>query len=174
MSPQEVARINQVYRAYLNSLYEIDYHHECHDRLASRSQHIDFLIALGAASSGGTGLGILASPDFAWLCAILTTISTIGAVAKGIYDWSGRLKKSIEQVEFHTPVKHGLANLIEDIKASQAWSGDFEARYTKLRDELALVPVNSGNGLSVEIQRQIQNRIKDRLQYRNWWGWQEQ
>lgn len=175
MSPEEVTRVNQVYRAYLNAIYEIDYNHEKHARLAEKSKHIDFLIALGAASSGGSGLvGILSSIDgLAWLCGLLTTISTVGALAKGTYDWTGRLKASLDMIEFYTPLKHGLEGLREDIIAKGGWCDDFEQRYTDLRASLAQVPVSVGKGLAIEEQRKIQNRIKNRLNYKSWPAWQE-
>lgn len=173
MSPQAIARANQVYRAYLNTIFEIDHYHENHARLTARSKHIDFLIALGAAASGGSGLGILASADFAWLCGVLTTVSTVGAVAKGSYDWSGRLQKSVEMIEFYTPIKQAFANLTEDINVSQSWTDEFEARYTALRDKLVDAPVETTPQLSIDVRRDIQNRIKQSIDYKSWWAWQE-
>jgi len=99
--PKEyVTRVNQAYRAYLTTTYNIDYYHEKCVRLANQTKHLDFLIALGAAASGGSGLGILAATEFAWACGVLTTISTAGAIAKGNYDWSGCLRKCFEIIEF--------------------------------------------------------------------------
>ncbi len=43
--PKEyVTRVNQVYRAYLTTTYNIDYYHEKYVRLANQTKHLDFLM----------------------------------------------------------------------------------------------------------------------------------
>ena len=168
-----IVRINQVYRTYLNTVYDIDYTLERHNSLASRSKHIDFLIGIGAAASGGSGLSILASPDFAWLCIPLTTISTVGAIAKGSYDWPGRLQKYIETIQFIAPINHGLKLLTEDIQASKNWKNEFEVAFEKLRNDLAKKPIDMTKDLPLQVRRKIQDAIKHRLIYTTWWGWQD-
>ena len=167
-----VVRVNQVYRGYLNTIFAIDCYLERHGRLAATSKHLDFLIAAGTAASGGSGLGILVSPAFAWVCASLTAISTVGAIAKSSYDWAGCLRTYLERLQFLAPIRQRYRNLIEDIQASKSWNASFENRYTELRDALLTMSVDSCSALPIKTRRKIQNEIKAREAYKTWWNWQ--
>ena len=166
-----VVRINQVYRGYLNTIFAMDCYHERHVRLAERSKHLDFLIAAGTAMTGGSGLGILAAPEFAWACGSLTVISTLGGIVKSSYGWAGRLQIYHERLKILAPISLRYKSLIEDIQASESWNSGFESRYAKLRDDLKAMPVDAFKELPIKTKREIQNAIKDRESYKTWWNW---
>lgn len=167
-----VGQVNVVYRAYLDIEFKLDLYNEKYNQLLGRSKHMDLLIAVGAAASGGSGLGILASPEFVWLCGPLTTISTIGGIVKGNYDWASRIKHYNELVKSYAPVRLDYKHLVEDLNASQKWTNEFDARNQELRKLVRDLPVDSTRKLSVKARRRIQSEIKHRLQYQSWWNWQ--
>ena len=72
---------------------------------------------------------------FAWLCAIITTASLILSAARSIYDWSGKLRNSMEQIEAYSKLSARYLQLVEDIRYRRAWNDDFEKRFRQLREE---------------------------------------
>ena len=174
MSIQEIERVNQLYRFYLDIVWEVDYTYKKYFfSISKKSKHFDFLIAAGAAASGGSGLAIIKVTDIAWLCGFLTISSTIGGLIKASYDWAGRINHLIELIKFYTPLKNELKNLTDDVIAKQIWDSDFENRYEKLRSKLSSEPRNMSVDLSKKIRREIQNEIKQKYNYRNWWNWRD-
>ena len=88
--------VKSVYLGYLTAVFRRDYYKALRESVQKTCSHMDFAIGLGAAAGGGTGLGILADQRFAWLCAVITTVATVLAVAKTSYQWADRLQRSIE------------------------------------------------------------------------------
>lgn len=166
-----IARVNSAYRMYLTGHFEEAYYRKRYDHLITTSQHFDFVIALGAALSGGTGLGILADARFAWVCGVVTAASVLIAAFKGGYKWPEKLKVTLEILSTLSKLNAQASNLVDDIQHRKTWNDDFEARYKKLRDEYAAVPVYPFPHWSDEKLREIQNDIKNRKEYRKFWNW---
>lgn len=170
-SPTNYAeRVQQIHGSYLKSVYATDYFKEVHRQIMQFAKHFDFAIGLGAAVSGGSGLGILRDPRFAWVCAALTTMSVVLTIAKTSYDWPGKLKSSSDLVEKYGRLSGKYQILVEDMNYRKSFGDDFDSAYKKLRDEELGFSPSLYPSLSLEKQRQIQSAIKQRIDYRAWWG----
>ncbi len=164
------ARVDQIYGAYLTAVFRNDYYRRVHEVTRSYASHMDFAIGLGTAGSGGSGLGILASPNFAWLCAVLTTGSTVLAIAKATYNWPDCLQKAIELENYYNKIASEYKILVDDLQAYRAWRQEFETKHKDLREKSEKPPiVFTYRNLSTKRQREIQNSIKERIPYHSWW-----
>jgi hypothetical protein len=121
--------------------------------------------------SGGTGLGILGDAKFAWLCGTVTTVSVLLSIAKGVWDWPGKTKFALERVQFYDGVYSGYRYLVDDVNAAKQWNADFATRRNDLRKNSKPSTPDPYSKLGQNAQRSIQNRIKNRVQYANWWEW---
>lgn len=168
---QMSVRVNQVYRNYLNNLYWSDYYGVHHEAALKQARIFDFFIALGTLIAGGSGLGILADPAFAWLCGIVTTIALVLSGLKTAYNWSNRIKASSEKIGAYGGLSFEYSSLIEDINFRRSWTDEFEERFKRLRQQQAKVSKSFDfPHLDTGRQRQIQNQIKGRIQYSKWWS----
>jgi hypothetical protein len=131
---------------------------------------MDFAVGLGAATGGGTGLGILADPRFAWLCAGVTTASTVLAVAKPAYHWAERLQRSVELEKYFDSIVSDYKTLVEEIQESKGLGDALLLRHVELRKKSENPPTQyQFSDLSLDDQREIQKRIKGRVPYKSWW-----
>src|SRR5262245_35130657 len=117
--PATITVVNQTYRECLDVLFERDYYQTLYEKTIRRSRVFDYSIGLGSAMSGGTGLGILADPNFAWVCGPVTTISVLLSIAKGIWDWPGQTKFTLERVQFYETLYQGYKSLVDDLDAAR-------------------------------------------------------
>ena len=166
-----VVVVNQLYRERLGLLYERDYYLELYKRTIRYARVFDYSIGLGSAMSGGTGLGILADPKFAWICGIITTISILLSIAKGIWDWPGKTKFALDRIQFYDAAHSGYKSLTDDVNAAQQWNADFASRRNTLRQSSAPTTPDPYPQLSLKKKRSIQNAIKERVSYNTWWEW---
>ena len=162
-------RLRQIYIAYLDLTFHVDCYRELHSRTLKHTQFFDFAIGVGATTSGGSGLGILANPQFAWLCGALTSLSVILSVGKVAYDWPNRIKKSLELAEFYGVYAQHYRHLIDDINYRQNWNDQFNERHIKMRSEIAKAPTYPYRHLSEDEMRKIQKAIKKRINPKEWW-----
>lgn len=162
-------RVEQIYAAYLDALYAADYFSEVHRSTTAYGRLFDFAIGLGAAISGGSGLGILANPNFAWVCGTITTVSIILTAAKSAYDWPGKLKLAAQMTEKYGSLSGKYQMLIDDINYSEEFTDKFEQTFQKLRDEEASISSAPFPPLDQDKQRELQAAIKNRIHYQNWW-----
>lgn len=167
--PNPLVRVNQLYYTYLDTVYECDYYRVMHDSVVGRARHLDFLIGVGTAVSGGSGLGILANPMFAWLCASLTTLSVVLSAAKSAYDWPGRVKAALERHQTFGEISGRLKGIVEDVQYRRGYTPEVESAYLKIRDEIRAVPANPYKEMSEARRRKIQNAIKQRINHKDWW-----
>jgi hypothetical protein len=169
--PQVV--VNQMYRECLDLGYRRDYYQEVYSRTVKYAKMFDYSIGLGSAATGGTGLGILASSAFAWVCAIITTVSVFLSIAKGVWDWSGKLKFALDRTQFYEKIYDDYRALVDDVSAEGAWNAKFAERRVALRGSRIPSPPDPYPQLSLEVRRAIQNRLKAELQYHKWWMWHD-
>jgi len=162
-------RVEQLYRSYLKCVYSTDYFKAVHHATSRFGTLFDFAIGLGAAVSGGSGLGILADPRFAWACGIITTVSIILTVAKTTYDWPGKLKFASDMVEKFGRLSGKYEILIDEIRYRRVFNQQYDETYRKLRDEEVTFSPALFPPMSIEKQREIQNAIKQRIDYKSWW-----
>jgi hypothetical protein len=163
--------VTQAYRECLDALFNRDYYQELYNRTIRYARIFDYSIGLGSAMSGGTGLGILADPKFAWVCGIVTTVSVLLSIAKGIWDWPGKTKFTLERVQFYNGIYLGYRHLIDDINAAKQWNDDFAKRRNDLRQNSMPTTPDPFPQLSKNAQRSIQNSIKEQVNYTKWWEW---
>jgi hypothetical protein len=163
--------VNQTYRECLNAVYERDYYQALHSRTIQYARVYDYSIGLGSAVSGGSGLGILADPKFAWLCGIVTTVSVLLSIAKGVWDWPGKTKFALERVQFYDRLYSGYRRLVDDINAAKQWNADFAKRRNDLRDGSTPGTPDPYPQLRESVRRIIQDSIKKRMNYTSWWQW---
>jgi hypothetical protein len=170
-SPADIAVTNQMYRECLGALFERDYFHELYNRTIKYSRFFDYSIGLGSALSGGTGLGILANPSLAWLCGVVTTVSVLLSIAKGIWDWPGKTKFALDRVQFYEKLYFGYKTLVDDVNVAMAWNADFDKTRNALRANSVPTPPDPYPELAVATKRAIQDAIKNRTGYTKWWSW---
>lgn len=167
--PDIPSRIKQIHHAYLDVEFKVDYYIFIRDRTSRYAKHLDFAIGLGALASGGTGLGILGEPMFAWLCGILTTISVTVAVAKSNYDWNGRISKWTELLEHFRDIASQYKNLIDDLNYHHNLSPEYESLHLKLRAEFINAPKDPYPVLSKKLSEVIQQGVAERIDRKDWW-----
>ncbi|MBR0801895.1 hypothetical protein JQ615_41960 [Bradyrhizobium jicamae] len=163
--------INQTYRECLNALYERDYYQIAHSNTIQYARIFDYAIGLGSAVSGGSGLGILADPKFAWLCGTVTTVSVLLSVAKGVWDWPGKANFALQRVQFYQKLYSNYQRLVDDVNAAKKWTEEFAEKRNKLRDGATPEQPDPNPELNLATKRRIQNDIKSRLKYTSWWQW---
>lgn len=171
--PSTIAVVNQTYREFLDVLYNRDYYKALYNRTIRYSRIFDYAIGLGSAMSGGTGLGILADPSFAWICGPVTTISVLLSIAKGIWDWPGKTKFALERVQFYELACANYRSLVDDVNAAGQWNTDFANRRNEHRKNSSPATPDPYPQLSTNVQRSIQDAIKNRIKYKSWWEWKE-
>jgi hypothetical protein len=171
--PDDIVVINQTYREGLGARFDRDYYQTVYSSTIGYSRVFDYSIGLGSAVSGGSGLGILANPNFAWICGIVTTASVLLSVAKGVWDWPGKSKFALERVQFFDSVWSNYETLINDLNAEKAWNSDFAKRRNELRKNSKPSNADPYPLLSESARRSIQNRVKDQVAYKSWWNWRE-
>jgi|SRR3954451_18602163 hypothetical protein len=170
-SPGAVATVNQMYREYLNAQFQKGYYQELYGRTIKYSRVFDYSIGLGSAMSGGSGLGILASPNFAWICAGMTTVSVLLSIAKGVWDWPAKSKFGLDRVQFYDNLCAGYRSLVDDVNAQQDWTDEFARRRNGLRANSTPGAPDPYPQLSEKTKRSVQNGVKARIPYQSWWEW---
>lgn len=168
--PDGAERANQLYRAYLNCAFDEEYYRGRHKETLSYSNNFDMSIGLGAALSGGSGLGILADPAFAWVCGIITSGSVIASVAKASYKIDTRAQAAMDRVVFYGGLRAKLYDLIQDVQASCAWSPSFEGRFLDLREKISNFAPYPFSHWDADKLRGVQEIIKARTDYESWWN----
>lgn len=163
--------INQMYRECLAALFKRDYYQEMYNKTIRYAKVFDYSIGLGSAASGGTGLGILANPQFGWLCAAMTTVSVFLSIAKGVWDWSGKSKFALDRTYFYSKLYTGYSSLVDDVNANREWNKSFSDRRDALRTASHPDAPDPYPELDVQVRRQIQDGIKSKVDYRKWWMW---
>ncbi len=162
-------RVEQIHHAYLDIIFKLMHYEVQHAHTTKYSRHFDFAIGLGAAGSGGSGLGILADPLFAVPCAVITSVSVILAIAKNHYDWHGRVKTLLEMIQFYQPLATEYEYLVHDMNHARKWEQEFDKTHRRLRETLRHAPNNPYPHLKEDELRAIQNRVKHRIPYSKWW-----
>ena len=162
-------RINQLYRAYLLTSFEEEYYRERHSTSLETSNHFDLIVGLGAALSGGSGLGILANPAFAWVCGTLTSASVLAAVVKQSYRLDEKARASLERVALYGGARIEYLSLVQDVQAKKQWNEEFETRFSEMRSRFAKYSPFPYSHWDEERLRAIQNKIKNREDYEKWW-----
>jgi hypothetical protein len=162
-------RVRQFYANYLDSIYYIDYYREMNNKISEYTKHMDFLIALGGALSGGSGLGILASQWMAIPCGIVTGASIILSAAEKSYDWPGKSKKVFDYMQKYSVLYTEYRNLFEDVQASRLWNSEFERRFLASRERLDDIPLDEFPSLNLSIRERIQQEIEVRENPKSWW-----
>jgi hypothetical protein len=170
-SPADIAVVNQMYRECLTSLFERDYYQELYNQTIKYSRYFDYSIGLGSAMSGGTGLGILANPNLAWLCGVVTTASVLLSIAKGIWDWPGKTKFALERIQFYEKLYFGYKALVDDVNVAMAWNTNFDQTRNTLRSSSVPPTPDPYPQFSLTAKQAIQNAIKKRITYTTWWSW---
>ena len=164
------ARVKQIHHTYLDVEYQLDYYGYVRDRTTRYARHLDFAIGLGAVGSGGSGLGILGDPMFAWLCGVLTSVSVIVAIAKSNYDWHGRIAKCTELMEFFRNIATQYKYLIDDLNYYQDLHSDLEAQHLKLRNDYLNSPPDPYPKLKEKEKELVQDMTLRRIDRRAWWS----
>ncbi len=167
--PNITTRVRQIHHAYLESEFQVEYYTTLRDRTSRYAKHFDFLIGLGAAGSGGSGLGILGDPRFAILCGILTSLSVILAIAKSTYDWQGRIAKSTELFDYYRPIALQYSQLIDDLNYHKDLDSEREALHLKLRADTSNAPVDPYPALKEKDKELIKDFVRDRVDRTGWW-----
>lgn len=169
-TPGDVIRINQIYRAYLDRRFDLE-HYICIQRETLQwARYWDFIIGFAAAISGGSGLGILADKKFAYLCALITTAAIILTVAKAVWDWPGKLKAINDRIVALSELAGRYKILVDDLQYRQALLPELNATFDKIRADDVKV-IQDGFALSIKKQRDIQDRLKAQVKYKEWWNW---
>jgi hypothetical protein len=163
--------INQMYRECLAALFKRDYYQEMYNRTIRYAKVFDYSIGLGSAASGGTGLGILANPQFGWLCGAMTTVSVVLSIAKGVWDWSGKSKFALDRTYFYSKLYAGYNLLVDDVNAHREWNKSFSERRDALRGASLPDSPDPYPEMELQVRKQIQDNIKAKLDYRKWWMW---
>jgi hypothetical protein len=164
-------RVEQIYHTYLDCEYEVEYYGSIHARTVRYSRHFDFVIGLGAAISGGSGVigAIQNSALGAWACGILTVATVILTAAKASYNWPAQVEMALYNLEFFRQMVRSYRLLVEDMRYAKRWETKFDQRHEKLRDDLTKRPKDTLPSLSDDERRAIQDGIKHRIQYKTWW-----
>lgn len=163
------ARVAQIHDAYSETQFHVEYYTEFRDRTARYSRHFDFAIGLGALGGGGSGLGILSEPAFAFPCALLTSVSVISSIAKSNYDWQGKISKSQELIDFFSGIAIQYRHLIDDLNYRQSMDDSSVAVFLKLRAEVLKAPNNPYPKMKENVVSDIQNRVNEGVDKENWW-----
>jgi hypothetical protein len=164
-------QVTQLHNECLNAMFREGYYKKLHASTVRYAKIFDFSIALGSAASGGTGLGILADPRFGWICGVVTTISVLLSVAKGVWGWDAKTKFALERVQFYSDLGSKYMALVDDVNAAAAWNPEFQARRAALRANGAPTTPDSYPELSKQTQQEVQDAIKASVPYTTWWGW---
>jgi hypothetical protein len=168
---QTATRVNQVYREYLTILFRQKYYNELYGRTVWWSKILDYLISVGSAASGGTGLGILATPAFAWACGPLTTISFFLGIAKANWGWADKSKFALDRVAFYDKLSGGYQSLVDDIDAARAWTEDFSNTRNALRQNATPSQPDPYRELRDKVKAKVQDSVQHQVQYKQWWEW---
>ena len=167
--PNIAARVRQIHHAYLETEFQVEYYTTLRDRTSRYAKHFDFLIGLGAAGSGGSGLGILGDARFAILCGILTSVSVILAIAKSTYDWQGRIAKSTELLGYYRPIALQYNQLIDDLNYNKKLDSEYEALHLKLRADTINAPVDPYPALKEKDKKSIKKSVRNNIDRTKWW-----
>jgi hypothetical protein len=162
-------RVKQTYDEYLDALYAIEYYKRVYKDVRSYSRHFDFIISLSGALSGGSGLGILASPWMAIPCSIITAAAVIFTVARQTYDWPARAAFAVDMIEKNGTLSGKLKNFVQDIQVTRAWNTEFDKRFDEIRSEVSNLPADKFPELSLTVRSSIQNEIIERECPQTWW-----
>lgn len=173
VTDQQRAALNQTYRECLKARFNRNYYQFLYNRTIRYAKSFDYLIGLGSAASGGTGLGILATPSFAWVCGPITTISVLLSVAKGVWDWAGKAKFSLDRMQFYDKLSTDYQSLVDDVDAAQQWTADFAQRRDALRENSNPGTPDPYPELSEKLRRTIQSQVKTQISYKQWWEWRD-
>lgn len=161
----------QIYRAYLDSLYEVDYYRQVRLGVTSYSQYYDFIIALGTALSGGTGVvGILnESQPMAYVCGAVTLASIVLTAAKQAFDWPGKINFASEMLQRHAALAARYKIIVDRMQATHALTKDIIEGHNKLLADQASLPVDNYEALPIEKRKKLQAAIQQREAPQTWW-----
>ncbi|MDH7806858.1 MULTISPECIES: hypothetical protein [unclassified Rhizobium] len=161
----------QIYRSFLDSLYEVDYYREVRLGVASYSQYYDFVIALGTALSGGTGvIGILnESKPMAYVCGAVTLASIVLTAAKQAFDWPSKINFASEMMQQHAAHAARYKIIVDRIQAAHALTKDAIHGHLELLNEQASMPVDHYKALPIVKRRELQAAIQQREAPKTWW-----
>jgi hypothetical protein len=93
------------------------------------------------------------------------------SIAKGIWDWPGQTKFALDRVQFYSKLYAGYKALVDDVNVASAWNADFDARRNALRANSLPTTPDPYPELNRKTQKDIQNAIKSRVDYKKWWSW---
>lgn len=170
--PNSKVRANQLYRRYLNSRYDEEYYKLHHGEIIRKTKVFDFWIGLGTFVTGGTGLGILADPAFAYVCGVLTTASVIASVYKHSMRLDQEAKDCLERMAFFATQRANWERLVEDLQSERDWSTDIETRYQKVVASSTGMPPFAHSLMKLEKQRELQDQIKAKVNYEKFWAFE--
>jgi hypothetical protein len=162
-------RVRQVYSAYLDTQYHVEYYRTYYGRIQDNSRIFEFVIALSALLSGGSGLGILATQWMAVPCGVITAFAVIFTAAKQTFDWPGKANFCVEMVDKNGRLAGQLKILVDDIKAARSWTNEFAKSFDTLRTEIANLPQDKLPKLPPEEQNRMQTGIIESEQPQHWW-----
>jgi hypothetical protein len=162
-------RVKQFYKAYLDSMYYIDYYRLVNKGVTDYAKHLDFLIALGAALGGGSGLGILASPWMAVPCGIITSASVVLSAAKQSYNWPEKSRFCSDMMQKYSVIYSQCRRVFEDVQATTIWDTKCEEVFLEIRKKKDELPVDLLPELDISVRRKIQNEIVVREEPQKWW-----
>src|SRR5262249_12897013 len=149
--------------------FKRDYYQKMYENTITYAKVFDYSIGLGSGISGGSGLGILADPKFAWICGPITTVSVLLSIAKGVWDWPGKSKFALDRIQFYSSLYDGYQSLVDDIQVALDWKvPEFQDRRTALKNKSTPPTPDPYKQLSRKTQEAIQDKITG---YKTWWVW---
>jgi hypothetical protein len=150
-------------------MYYIEHYRAMNKKVTDYSKHLDFVVALGAALGGGSGLGILGSTWMAVPCGIITAASVIVGAAKQAYNWPEKSKFCSDMMLRNFAISSECRRLFEDLQVAKLWDPAFEASFLEIRKKLDELPIDQMPELSSSIRSQIQQDIVRREEPQKWW-----
>jgi hypothetical protein len=163
--------VEQVYLAYLDTLYVCDYFRAVRSGISWWSRHLDFLIALGGTGGGTTGfIGTVAKmPELAWICGPLTIFGGALAVAKSVYGWGKDITSANKVIEDYGRLSMQYRYFIDDINAQKKWDATFRKRAEDLRQTRIRITPLDYPMLDLAKRKEIQASIRQSEDRSKWW-----
>jgi hypothetical protein len=108
----------------------------------------------------------------AWPCGFITSAAVILTVAKGVWDWPGKLQTVSARIKDYSEVVARYRTLVEDISYQQRLLPWHNTTYVALAADDGKIPVNTFP-LSETERRTIQDRLKNQIKYHTRWQWKD-
>jgi hypothetical protein len=171
VSPDVRSRVTNIYHRYLDAVYEVEYYRAVFDETIRYSKFFDFIMALGAAFSGGSGVvaAINKSETGAWVCGILATATVVLTAAKAAYNWPEQITQASTAIEFYSRLATGYYNLSEDVRYQRELTSEHAEMMKKLGEQASGAPKITLRSLPDVRRRAIQDSIKARIPFKEWW-----